>query len=71
MIFERAHKNILAYLESQEEYDLSDKQETADTIFVVRKNGKQIYVLARPSDGAEVRIYYRTEMDISRIRTNG
>ena len=63
-ILERAQKNILAYLESQEEYDLSDKQEIADTIFVVRKNEKQIYVLARPSDGGELRIYYRTEMDI-------
>lgn len=63
-ILERAQKNILAYLESQEEYDLSDKQKIADTIFVVRKNGKQIYVLARPSDGGEIRIYYRTEMDI-------
>ena len=63
-ILERSQKNILAYLEEQEEYDLSDKQEIADTIFVVRKDGKQIYVLARPSDGGEVRIYYRTEMDI-------
>lgn len=63
-ILERAQKNIFAYLEGQEEYDLSDKQEIADTIFVVKKNGKQIYVLARPSDGGEVRIYYRSEMDI-------
>ena len=63
-ILERSQKNVLAYLKSQEEYDLSDMQEVADTIFVVRKNGKQIYVLTRPSDGGEVRIYYRTEMDI-------
>ena len=34
------------------------------SFIVVKKNGKQIYVLARPSDGGEVRIYYRTEMDI-------
>ena len=63
-ILERAQKNILAYLEGQEDYTLSDKQKIADTIFVVRKNGKQIYVLASPSDGVEVRIYYRVEMDI-------
>lgn len=63
-ILERAQENILEYLEKQEGYDLSDKQKIADTIFVVRKNGKQIYMLARPSDGGEVRIYYRTEMDI-------
>lgn len=63
-ILERAQKNVLSFLDEQDEYDLSDKQRIADTIFVVRKNGKQIYVLARPSDGGEVRIYYRTEMDI-------
>lgn len=63
-ILNRAQKNVLSYLDEQEEYDLSDKQKIADTIFVVKKNGKQIYVLARPSDGGEVRIYYRTEMDI-------
>lgn len=63
-ILDRAQKNVLSYLDEQEEYDLSDKQKIADTIYVVKKNGKQIYVLARPSDGGEVRIYYRTEMDI-------
>jgi hypothetical protein len=63
-ILERAKKSIITYLESQEEYDLSEIQEISDTIFVVKKEGKQIYVLARPSDGGEIRIYYRTEMDI-------
>lgn len=63
-ILGRAQKNILEYLEGQEEYDLSDKQKIADTIYVVKKNGKQIYILARPSDGGEIRIYYRTEMDV-------
>lgn len=63
-ILDRAQKNILSYLDEQEEYDLSNKQKIADTIYVVKKNGKQIYVLARPSDGGEVRIYYRTEMDV-------
>lgn len=63
-ILDRSKENILAHLGSQQEYDISDIQEIANTIFVVKKNGKQIYVLARPSDGGEVRIYYRTEMDI-------
>ncbi len=63
-ILNRSKKNIITYLGTQQEYDISDIQEIADTIFVVKKNGKQIYVLARPSDGGEVRIYYRTEMDI-------
>ena len=60
----RAKRNIISYLDSREEYDLSEVQEIADTILVVRKEGRQIYVLARPSDGGEVRIYYRTEMDV-------
>ena len=63
-ILDRSKKNILLYLETQQEYDLSEVQEVANTIFVVKKDGKQIYVLARPSDGGEVRIFYRTEMDI-------
>lgn len=63
-ILNRSKNNIISYLGTQQEYDVSEFQEIADTIFVVKKNGKQIYVLARPSDGGEVRIYYRTEMDI-------
>lgn len=63
-ILNRSRNNIIAFLGTQQEYDISEIQEIADTIFVVKKNGKQIYVLARPSDGGEVRIYYRTEMDI-------
>ena len=63
-ILDRSKENIVAYLRTQQEYDLSELQEIAYTIFVVKKNDKQIYVLARPSDGGEVRIYYRTEMDI-------
>ena len=45
-ILERAQKNVLSFLDEQEEYDISDIQKIADTIFVVKKNGKQIYVLA-------------------------
>ncbi len=63
-ILSRSKENIIAYLGTQQEYDVSEIQEIADTIFVIKKNEKQIYVLARPSDGGEVRIYYRTEMDI-------
>lgn len=63
-ILARSKKNILTYLKKQQEYDVSEAQEIAGTIFVVKKNGNQIYVLARPSDGGEVRIYYRTEIDI-------
>lgn len=63
-ILERSKNNILDHLRGLQEYDLSDMQEISNTIFVVKKNGTQIYVLARPSDGGEVRIYYKEEMDI-------
>jgi hypothetical protein len=67
-ILERSKKNIISYLETRDEYDLSEIQllskTTSNTIFVIKKDGKEIYLLARPSDGGEVRIYYNTEKDI-------
>ena len=57
-------------MEKREEYDLSDIQPLVNstlainTIFVIKKDGKEIYLLARPSDGGEVRIHYSTEKDI-------
>lgn len=63
-ILERSKNNILSYLDKREEYDIADVQMIANTIFVIKKDGKEIYLLARPSDGGEVRIYYKTEMDL-------
>lgn len=63
-ILERSKNNILSYLDKREEYDITDMQTIAKTIFVIKKAGKEIYLLARPSDGGEVRIYYKTEMDL-------
>lgn len=70
-ILERSKKRILAFLETKDEYDLSNIQPIVNstfainTIFVIKKkDGKEIYLLARPSDGGEVRIHYNTEKDI-------
>ncbi|WP_238882953.1 ATP-binding protein [Clostridium sp. YIM B02551] len=69
-ILDRSKKRILSYLEKREEYDLSDIQPLVNstfsisTIFVIKKEGKEIYLLARPSDGGEVRIHYSAEKDI-------
>lgn len=69
-ILDRSKNRILAYLEKREEYDLSNIQPLVNptfaisTIFVIKKDGKEIYLLARPSDGGEVRIHYSTEKDI-------
>ena len=63
-ILERAKRNILKFLEGKEEYDISCIQQIATTIFIIKKDGKEIYLLARPSDGGEVRIYYETEKEL-------
>ena len=63
-ILERSRNNIFSYLKTREEYDLTDMYQASDTIFVIKKNEKEIYLLARPSDGGEVCIYYRAEKDL-------
>lgn len=63
-ILERSRMNILSYLGGREEYDITDMRAIANTIFIIKKNGKEIYLLARPSDGGEVRIFYDTEKDL-------
>ena len=63
-ILERSKKNILSYLSSKEEYDIVDIRQISNTIFIIKKDGKEIFLLARPSDGGEVRIYYETEKDL-------
>lgn len=69
-ILERSKNRIISYLEKRDGYDLSDIQPLVNstfainTIFVIKKDRKEIYLLARPSDGGEVRIHYSTEKDI-------
>ena len=63
-ILERSKKNILSYLNGREEYDTTGMRPIANTIFVIKKDGKEIFLLTRPSDGGEVRIFYETEKDL-------
>lgn len=71
-ILDRSKNNIISYLgkKKKDGYDLSEIKPLVkstfaiNTIFVIKKDGKEIYLLARPSDGEEVRIYYSTEKDI-------
>ncbi len=71
-ILERSKNRIISYLGERKSdgYDLSDIQPLVNpafginTIFVIKKDKKEIYLLARPSDGGEMRIYYNTEKDI-------
>lgn len=63
-ILQRSKDNIMRYLSSLDEYDVSDPIEIAKTVFLIRKNGEEIYVIPRPSDYEQVVIYYSSELDV-------
>lgn len=62
-ILKRSHDNIFSYLESLDGYDVSDSVDIHKTIFTVRKDGTEIYIIARPSDYGEVILYYAEEYE--------
>ena len=62
-IIERAKNNIISYLSQRADYDLANIEQIAETTFVIKKNGEEIYLITRPSDGGEIRLYYDTEKD--------
>lgn len=63
-ILERSKKNVLNYLKGKKEYDLSSILEIDKTIYLVRKNNEEIYLIIRPSDYGQVILYYDSEKDI-------
>lgn len=63
-ILQRSKDNIMKYLDSLEEYDVSEPIEIAKTVFLIRKNDEEIYVIPRPSDYNQVVIYYNSELDV-------
>ena len=60
----RAKTNIISHLETLAEYDVTGLEYIAETIFIVRKNNEDIYIIARPSDHKQVNFYYGSELDI-------
>jgi hypothetical protein len=67
-LIKRAKKNILAYLETLDQYDCSEVDHTAPTILAgIKYNGTYIDIVARPSDNGEVIIYYSSEKDVLEI----
>lgn len=64
-IIQRAKKNVLNFLQKYPlEYDCNSYQETATTILAgIKKNGKPIKIVVRPSDGDKIYIYYQSELD--------
>lgn len=63
-ILERSKKAIFDYLDTLEEYDVSNPVEVSKTIFVVKKLGKELVLIMRPSDYGQVILYYGLEKDI-------
>lgn len=68
-ILNRSRTNIVNYLDTHEDYDFDKEnlqliKNTANTIFRVRKFGKEIYIIARPSDVEQIILYYDTEIDL-------
>ncbi len=61
-IIQRAIGNIKAHL-IKIGYDLNNSVEIHKTIFTASINGREIYVIARPSDYGEVILYYDAEID--------
>lgn len=62
-ILQRAITNIQNHLRSLQDYDLTDSVTIHKTIFTAKKDGSEIYIIARPSDYGEVILYYDAEFD--------
>lgn len=63
-ILERSKNNIFQYLKGLEEYDLSNPIPVTNTIFIIKKHGKETFLIARPSDYGQVILYYDLEKDV-------
>ena len=62
-ILERAKNTIFDYLATLEEYDVSEPVEVTNTIFIIKKYGKEMVLITRPSDYGQVILYYGAEKD--------
>jgi len=61
----RATFNILQYLKKIPEYDCSHASKIANSVIGgITKNGNEITIVARPSDGGEVLPFYSSEFDV-------
>lgn len=63
-ILKRSKNNIFQYLKGLEEYDLSNPILVTNTIFIIKKHGKETFLITRPSDYGQVILYYDLEKDV-------
>lgn len=71
-LIERAIANIKAHLIKLDEYECEDIEQTAPTVLGgIIKNGKEISVVARPSDDGKIVIgYYESEIPVLELDGN-
>jgi len=62
-ILERAKTAIFDHLATLEDYDVSVPIEVTNTIFIIKKYGKEMVLITRPSDYGQVILYYGAEKD--------
>lgn len=61
----RAKENIIRHLETLSNYDISNLEETAQTVLAgILKDGREIQIVVRPAYNHEVIIYYQPELDV-------
>ena len=64
-LIKKAKERIIAYLQTLSNYDLREMDETAPTVLAgIRKDGRDLTVVARPAHDGEVIIYYGSERDV-------
>lgn len=63
--FPRAVENVLKYLSDLPEYDCKNASKLSQSIITgIKKNGNNIFVVARPSDGDRVILFNESEFDV-------
>ena len=62
----RAKKRVIEHLKTLEEYNCDELDEdiSKSAIGGIKKNGRQIYIVTRPSDNGFIIVYYGSEKDI-------
>lgn len=64
-LIEKTKERVIAHLENQPEYDLSQRDLTATTVLAgVLKHRRPINIVIRPAQGGEVIVYYGSERDV-------
>jgi hypothetical protein len=63
-LIHKAKDRVIAHLETQDEYDLTDIEEIATTVYAgVKHDGRDVYIVVRPAYDGTVIIYYQSEKD--------